>query len=180
MERIRKLDDIDVMDCGEPLVDLSTVTAIRLRPAAGHRELVRLRRGVVDRIVAAQSLLPIDVRLLVLAGYRSPMAGPRYSASFPKALPHATGGEVDLTLCGPAGVELWLGSKVYRPDPIGSGSAIPSAVGARRHLIAYVLGRVGMVSHAGAWWHWAYGNRHWAMVTDAGAAHYGDIWSALP
>ena len=25
------------------------------------------------------------------------------------------------------------------------------------------------------WWHWSYGDRYWALVTGAPAAHYGPV-----
>jgi len=72
---------IPVVECGEPLVDLSEQEALRAV------ERVRVRVSLVDRLVTAQTLLPARLKLLVCQGYRA--ADPA----------HAAGGAVDLGLC---------------------------------------------------------------------------------
>lgn len=135
---------IPVRECGEPLVDLRDVAALRIDPRLADPEgaFAHLRAGVVDRLVTAQSLLPAGIRFLVVEGYR-PMAlqehyfedhvrrlrertpaaeestlrrqASRY-ISPPEVAPHVAGAAVDLTLCGVDGRELWMGTEVNDTD----------------------------------------------------------------
>ncbi|MEV4416074.1 hypothetical protein AB0J67_29550, partial [Catellatospora sp. NPDC049609] len=63
---------VPVTECGEPLVDLRTVRALRMdhRLADPAGAYAQVRRGVADRLVNAQTLLPAGIRLLVLEGHR--------------------------------------------------------------------------------------------------------------
>src|SRR4051794_7721277 len=61
-----RVAQVPVRDCGELLVDVRASAPLHV---AGH---TYLRHGVVDRLVTAQSLLPRDIRLLIVDGYRSP------------------------------------------------------------------------------------------------------------
>ncbi|MDI1463251.1 M15 family metallopeptidase [Catellatospora sp. KI3] len=129
---------IPINDGAEPLVDLRTVPSLRLdhRRADPAGQYAHLRAGVVDRLVAAQSLLPRGRRLLIIEGYRPPWLQDwllfEHTASIrashpdwteadvlrrallhrpPSALaPHVTGAAVDLTLCDHTGAELPMGS----------------------------------------------------------------------
>jgi D-alanyl-D-alanine dipeptidase len=132
--------DIPTVECGEPLVDLHMVDALRLdsRLADAGSAFAWLRLGVVDRLVTAQTLLAPGLRLLIVEGYRpvtvqaqyfrwyvlrlraeSPGASAsqlhrlasRYVAP-PEIAPHVTGAAVDLTLCTVDGAELWMGTEV--------------------------------------------------------------------
>ncbi|WP_305783304.1 hypothetical protein [Symbioplanes lichenis] len=69
---------VEVRESGDRLVDVATTAPLRVTAPA------RLRFGVVERLVVAQSALPRDVRLVVVAGHST-------------AATHATGGTVDLT-----------------------------------------------------------------------------------
>jgi D-alanyl-D-alanine dipeptidase len=55
-----------IRDNGEALLDVRASAPLRV---AG---VVLLRRGLVDRLVTAQSLLPRAVRLLLVDGHRAP------------------------------------------------------------------------------------------------------------
>ncbi|MDG4793188.1 M15 family metallopeptidase [Micromonospora sp. WMMD1082] len=137
-------------DDGEPLVDLRGVPELRLdgRAADPAGAYARLRRGVVDRLLAAQRALPDGLRLLVIEGYRpyqaqldiflgyrdelrrghpdwSPERVYRETTKFVSPVevaPHSTGGAVDLTLCTADGVELDMGTAVDA-TPEASGNA---------------------------------------------------------
>ncbi|MEV4576557.1 M15 family metallopeptidase [Nonomuraea jabiensis] len=63
---------VPVKECGEPLVDLRTVEAIRVDPRLADREgaYAHVRLSVADRLVAAQTRLPRELRLLINEGYR--------------------------------------------------------------------------------------------------------------
>jgi D-alanyl-D-alanine dipeptidase len=127
-------------DDGDPLVDLRDLPELRLdgRAADPAGAYARLRRGVADRLLAAQRALPAGVRLLLIEGYRpyqaqlgiftgyrdelrrrhpdwSPERLHRETTKFVSPVevaPHSTGGAVDLTLCTEDGVELDLGTAV--------------------------------------------------------------------
>ncbi|MFI9811235.1 M15 family metallopeptidase [Saccharothrix variisporea] len=124
---------IPVRDCGELLCDLRDIPALRAAVADVH-----VRTGVADRLVAAQTLLPRGVRLLVVAGYRSPAEQERLFAEHsvrlttdhpewtvdqvrtaasrhiapPELAPHVAGAAVTLTLCTDDGAELPMGTAV--------------------------------------------------------------------
>jgi D-alanyl-D-alanine dipeptidase len=126
----------------EPLVDLATVEALRTRAP------IRLRLAVVDRLVAAQTLLPTGLRLLVVDGHRSVDEQvdhvERYTGDLRRANPawpedlvrrtalrrsepadiasHVTGAAVDLTLCTRAGSELWLGTEIHTSPEATAGA----------------------------------------------------------
>ncbi|MER7415224.1 M15 family metallopeptidase [Micromonospora peucetia] len=127
-------------DDGDPLVDLRELPELRLdtRAADPAGAYARLRRGVADRLLAAQHALPPGLRLLVIEGYRpyqaqleiftgyreelrrahpdwSPERLYRETTKFVSPVevaPHSTGGAVDLTLCTEDGVELDMGTAV--------------------------------------------------------------------
>ncbi|MCG7522952.1 D-alanyl-D-alanine carboxypeptidase family protein [Streptomyces sp. OfavH-34-F] len=129
---------IPVADCGEPLVDVRGTLLVDDRRADSTGSYVHLRRGVLDRLVHAQSLLPNGLRLLFVEGYRPPdlqrryfdeysgelrAANPAWSdeqvhqaasrfVSPPEIAPHSAGAAVDLTLVNAAGAELDMGTHV--------------------------------------------------------------------
>lgn len=143
------LAEIPVVENGEPLVDLDTVDALRVdrRPAFGAPG-VCLRVGLVDRLIAAQTLLPAGLLLLVVDGHRSLPDHRRRVAmaveELRRARPdwpeervraavrqrihpgelgsHLTGGAVDLTLCHRSGEPLWLGTELYTGPEASSGA----------------------------------------------------------
>jgi len=197
---------VAVWECGEPLVDLREVRALhldsRLADPAGH--YARLRRGVTDRLVTAQTVLPPTLALLLIEGYRPADLQARYFAekmaalqaqhpeaspqwvrreagryiSPPEVAPHVAGAAVDLTLCTTDGGELWMGTDVNDSSRIACHTHHPDiddeARTNRATLIA-ALTAVGMVNYPTEWWHWSYGDRYWAYVTKAQAARYGPL-----
>ena len=127
-------------DNGEPLLDIRQVRALRLDPRQADADgaFAWLRRGVVERLLAAQAALPAGLALLIVEGYRpAPLqrayfenhrrelaqGHPDWDAdavfvrasayvSPPAVAPHGTGGAVDLTLGTVDGIELDLGTAV--------------------------------------------------------------------
>lgn len=130
---------LPVIECGEILCDLREVPAIRLdaRKADGAGAYAHLRAGVLDRLIAAQSLLPTGLRLLVVEGYRPLALQRRYFDEYctrlatdhpdwsveqvrrqasryvapPDFAPHVAGAAVDLTVCAEDGTELPMGTE---------------------------------------------------------------------
>jgi D-alanyl-D-alanine dipeptidase len=147
------LGRVRLFDHGEALVDLSGVDVLRLdhRLAGESRGYGRLRASVVDRLVVAQSLLPRDVRLLVVEGHRTQARQRAHYAvtrskirqSHPEwtddqvdaetarycvpseTAPHLTGAAADLSLCTTAGAELAMGGLVHAgPTDCGGSCAM--------------------------------------------------------
>lgn len=46
---------------------------------------------------------------------------------------------------------------------------------ANRKILAEALTTVGLVNYPTEWWHWSYGDRYWALATDASHAVYGPL-----
>jgi D-alanyl-D-alanine dipeptidase len=139
---------VPVEDRGEPLVDLRTVDALRVdhRQADEAGAYAHVRAAIVDRLVAAQSLLRRGLRLHIIEGYRPPALQQRYFQEYVDQLrtthpdwsparlrheasryiapievaPHVTGAAVDLTLADQDGTELPMGSAV-NADPEACG-----------------------------------------------------------
>jgi D-alanyl-D-alanine dipeptidase len=139
---------IPVHENGEPLCDLREIPGLvldsRLADAAGA--YAHLRAGVTERLVAAQVLLPSNLRFLVVEGYRPlslqiayferhlrdlRQAHPEWSdavvhreasrsLSPPEIGPHVCGAAVDLTLCTASGAELPMGGEVNADSDEGN------------------------------------------------------------
>jgi D-alanyl-D-alanine dipeptidase len=156
---------IPVADTGEELVDLRLVPGLRLdgrkRDADGAYAFARA--GAADRLLAAQSVLPPGVRLLIVEAYRPPPLQQRYFSAYRETLaaarpdasateldvlasryispvavaPHCTGGAIDLTLCTEQGIELDLGTAVNANPEESAGGCFtdsPAVIGRAREL----------------------------------------------
>ena len=119
----------------EPLRDLDQVDALRAAPGT------RLRSGVVDRLLVAQTLVPRALRFLVVAGHHLPTA----TTPCPHVTGHATGGAVDLT----AFVDRSADPRPWSEEPPPYWAAVAEA-----------LRSVGMVD-GDRWWHWSFGDTRW-------------------
>jgi len=131
---------IPVVESGEALRDLREISAVRVdtRLADPQGAYALVRAGIADRLVAAQTLLPGGLRLLVVEGYRPVELQRRYHAEYcarvaaehpqwsqarvqryasryiaaPDVAPHVAGAAVDLTICAEDGTELDMGTAV--------------------------------------------------------------------
>jgi len=200
------VDAVGAGECGEPLVALP--------PGLGrrhcYRELdlptappeMRLRRGVVERLLQAQEALPQGYSLVVLDGWRTPrfqgdllayyreQTGEALDgyvsdpASRTRMAPHTTGGAVDLTLAH-EGVALALGTDFDSFDDAAHLLALES-VGddaeprhrvARdlRRLLGHVLTGAGLAPYPLEWWHWSYGEQRWAAQHRMGRTIYAPV-----
>ncbi|OKI48980.1 M15 family metallopeptidase [Micromonospora sp. CB01531] len=99
----------------------------------------------------------------------------------PEVAPHSTGGTVDLTLCTCDGVELDMGTAV-NDSPVASANAcftaspdISAEARANRNILSEALTAAGMVNYPTEWWHWSFGDRYWALSTDADSTRYGPV-----
>lgn len=139
---------------GEPLRDLRLVEALRVS-ATSENGGPRLRTGIVDRLMVAQTLLPRALKLLVIAGHH----GPAENTRCPHTTAHQTGGAVDLTTYQDGEPE----PKPWSPEP-------PPAW----PLVATALTDVGMVNGT-TWWHWSFGDPQWRDQSGATAVLYGVV-----
>ncbi|MFG2133546.1 M15 family metallopeptidase [Streptomyces sp. NPDC048751] len=104
----------------------------------------------------------------------------------PEVAPHVSGGAVDLTLCTEDGVELPLGTEVNATPEESEGGCRTAAVNidaearANRAVMGRALTAAGFVNYPTEWWHWSYGDRYWALLTEARAARYGPTARTLP
>ncbi|MFF3850313.1 M15 family metallopeptidase [Streptomyces sp. NPDC002328] len=97
----------------------------------------------------------------------------------PEVAPHVSGGAVDLTLCTEDGTELPLGTEVNATPEESEGGCRTAATNidaearANRLLMHRAMTVAGFVNYPTEWWHWSYGDRYWALLTEAPAAEYG-------
>ena len=175
----RRVSAIPVRENHDPLV--------RLDPGFGPARAL-VRQPLADRLVAAQAELPRAIRLRVHEGHRSPADQLRIFDQYARKVlaehpeidarelrrltsrfvaplevaGHVAAAAVDLTLVGRHGRKLDLGTPNLK---------------ARRNraLLAEVLEEAGLVNYPTEWWHWSYGDRYWALMTDAPVALYGPI-----
>jgi len=200
---------VPVHDTGEAMVDLRTVPELRVddRLADPAGAYAHLREGAVSRLLAAQRSLPAGLRLLVVEAYRPLRLQREYFTGYqeelrvrfpewdeervhveaskyvspPSVAPHSTGGTVDLTLAGPDGQELDMGTAV-NDSPVASGNAcftaaahIPAPARRNRFVLGSALRSAGFANYPTEWWHWSYGDRYWALGTGADRTRYGPI-----
>ncbi|HEX5595460.1 MAG TPA: M15 family metallopeptidase [Micromonosporaceae bacterium] len=95
--------------------------------------------------------------------------------------PHVAAAAVDVTLVGRDGLELDMGTPVDATPEASGGACFFAAEGigaearVNRDLLARVLEGAGLVNYPTEWWHWSYGDRYWALMTNAAAAMHGPI-----
>ncbi|QPK43832.1 M15 family metallopeptidase [Streptomyces gardneri] len=198
---------IPVAECGEALVDVRRGGALPVDTRKQDLEgaFAHLREGVVERLLKAQSMLPDGLRLLFVEGYRPPSLQREYFEEYadelralhpeweadrirtaasryvspPEIAPHSAGAAVDLTLVGPDGRELDLGTRMNAGPEESAGACytdadtISAEARAHRDLLGSVLSAAGLVNYPTEWWHWSFGDRYWALMTGRAAALYG-------
>lgn len=99
----------------------------------------------------------------------------------PNVAPHPTGGAVDLTLIDSNNNELDLGT-VFDAIPHETDNAtffdatnITEQAIQSRQILAYALQSVGFVNSFTEWWHWSYGDRYWAVMTNVNQSLYDPV-----
>ncbi|MFI6416463.1 M15 family metallopeptidase [Streptomyces sp. NPDC050842] len=202
-----RVTSIPVAECGERLVDVRRDGVLLVDPRKQDPDgsFAHLREGVVERLLTAQSLLPDGLRLLFVEGYRPPALQREYFEEYtdelralhpewpaeriraaasryvspPEIAPHSAGAAVDLTLVGPDGRELDLGTRMNAGPEESAGAcytdadSIGAEARAHRDLLGAVLTAAGLVNYPTEWWHWSFGDRYWALMTGKPAALYG-------
>jgi zinc D-Ala-D-Ala dipeptidase len=195
---------IDVLEIGDPLAPVPT------RLTGGATVLVR--RSLVPRLARAGELLPRGVRLRVLEGHRPAQEQLAIYGRYDESLrlrhpdwpddvrrravsrfvspievaPHVAGAAVDLTLVGPLGRELDMGTAVDATPEESENACFLDAehIGARarrnRRFLADAMGAAGFVNYPTEWWHWSFGDKYWAYTTGAAYALYGPVRVPVP
>lgn len=135
---------IPVVECAERLVDVRRGGSLLIdaREQDTGDAFAYLREGVLERLLKAQALLPQDLRLLFVEGYRPPALQREYFEEYagrlrtdhaawsaerihsaasryvspPDIAPHSAGAAVDVTLADAGGNELDLGTRM-NADP---------------------------------------------------------------
>jgi zinc D-Ala-D-Ala dipeptidase len=153
-------------------------------PMAVQRRL--LERAVGEMRRAYPDATEADLRRLA----ERRVASPEFAS-------HPTGAAVDLTLCAYTGVPLLVdparpgnptcAACVENPfdghdddheedhgDDIDT-RPVTEPAAAKRTLLGEALTAVGFVNCPGRWWHWSYGDPHWALTTRAPHARYGPV-----
>jgi|HubBroStandDraft_1064217.scaffolds.fasta_scaffold24173_2 D-alanyl-D-alanine dipeptidase len=194
--------DMAISDNGESLVSVSA--ELRVHPVyawLGFEHLkkdVRVRSGILDRLVRASRALPEDFDLVVIDAHRTRVFQAELLAYYQNdsdqsltdagyvsdpysqthVPPHTTGGAVDLTL-GWRGAVLGLGTDFDAFSELSAPAALendmPGKARDLRRLLASVLYAQDMVPIGTEWWHWSYGDQYWAKTTGSAAAVYGEI-----
>ena len=192
-----RVSAIPVRESGDPVVELPALLG------AG----TFVRQGVADRLAAAALGLPAGYRIRVVEGHRSPASQraiiDRYSAELralkpdasterirhlssrfvaPLAVaPHVAAAAVDLTLLGPDGVQLDMGTAIDATPEDSRGACyfgarnITPAAREHRRILAACLGGAGLTNYPTEWWHWSFGDRYWALSAGASHALYGPV-----
>jgi D-alanyl-D-alanine dipeptidase len=146
------------------------------------------------RLLVVEGYRPVHTQAAIFTGYRDELRD-RHPDWSPERLhtetskfvapvdvaPHATGGAVDLTLCTADGDEVDMGTALDA-TPEASGDAcftdapqISRSARSNRRTMSDALGRAGLVNYPTEWWHWSYGDRYWALLTDAAATRYAPV-----
>jgi D-alanyl-D-alanine dipeptidase len=95
--------------------------------------------------------------------------------------PHSTGGAVNLTLSTAEGAELDMGTALGATPEAGGSACFTAARhisrSARwnRRMMSDALSRAGLVNYPAQWWHWSYGDRYWAVLTQAPRTRYAPL-----
>ncbi|MCC2336353.1 M15 family metallopeptidase [Cellulomonas wangsupingiae] len=94
--------------------------------------------------------------------------------------PHVAGAAVDVTLVDATGRELDLGCPLDATPEESDGrcftdAPVPPAARALRTALSDAMSSAGFVNYPTEWWHWSFGDRYWALVTDQPAALYGPV-----
>jgi D-alanyl-D-alanine dipeptidase len=145
-----------------------------LRVVEGHRSPGDQAGIIRDYAAGLRKLHPAidDDRLRTLTSrFVSPL----------EVAPHVAGAAVDLTLVDADGRDLDLGTPIDATPEQSDGGCYFAATGIgevairNRAILADALVPAGLVNYPTEWWHWSYGDRYWALMTDAPAALYGPI-----
>lgn len=165
----------------------------------------RVRTVVYDMLLKARLLLPPGYRLVVYEGFRPRrrqwelwngmiaemrrrhpgesdeqieertrefVADPRGFGSG-----HQAGGAIDVSLAGPDGRELNMGTAVDEvSDKTPTHSPhLTAEERANRAILLSAMEGAGLVNYPSEWWHYSYGDRLWAELTGSPVAFFAPL-----
>ena len=146
----------------------------RLQLVEGYRPYELQERyftGYRDRLVSLDPELTESESYQLASRYVSP----------PAVAPHVSGAAIDLTLLDGVGSPVDMGTPINATPEDSAGACyfaagnISSEARHHRRMLAAALEEAGLVNYPTEWWHWSYGDRYWAFVTDQPAAIYGPV-----
>ena len=162
---------------------------------------VLVRKTVLDKFIAASSMLPDGFKLKILYGYRSlrvqekfwkevcanirqknqnlteqeiEAKARRYSAMPDGKGPHQTGGAIDVLIADNNGKSLDFGTEYrgYGDDVFMHSKLITPEQKRNRKLLRKIMMSAGFVYYPGEWWHYSYGDQTWVAYTGNKCALY--------
>ncbi|KIF06341.1 dipeptidase [Streptomyces sp. RSD-27] len=145
---------------------------LRLLYVEGYRPPDLQRRYFEEyagELRAANPAWPDDQVLEAASRYVSP----------PEIAPHSAGAAVDLTIVDADGTELDMGTRVNANPEESDGACYTDAASispqarTNRALLASALSTAGLINYGTEWWHWSYGDRYWALMSNQPTALYG-------
>lgn len=99
----------------------------------------------------------------------------------PEVAPHVSGAAVDLTLVDERGQALDMGTPINASPEESEGACyfdaenITAKARRNRDILAAGLSGAGLVNYPTEWWHWSYGDRYWALMTERRHAIFGPM-----
>ena len=163
-----------------------------------------IRESVTKRLCKAQRFLPKDYHLMIWEGHRPlkvqknmysdlynklknkhpnctkeklKQETDKFVAPIEIVPPHSTGGAVDLTIIGPNGKQLDMGTKLdtFTKKSHTYSKEISKQTMTNRKLLIKVMTKAGFINYPIEWWHWSYGDRYWAAVLKKKYSIYNGI-----
>ena len=95
--------------------------------------------------------------------------------------PHTTGGAVDLTLVDLDGQLLDMGTEFNASPYETAGATYTDAddlsllAKSNRRVLVKAMFEAGFTNYPTEWWHWSYGDKYWALVTNQPFAIYDSV-----
>lgn len=146
------------------------------------------------RLLVVEAYRPLDLQRKYFEGYRDELAqlNPDYTpeqlrmaasrfVSPPELAPHTAGAAIDLTLCDARGRELDMGTILDATPEQSDGlcyteaEGLPAQAAANRSILVEAMHGAGFVNYPTEWWHFSYGDRYWALISQREAAIYGPV-----
>ena len=183
---------IPVRENGESLV--LVLPSEKIKIFCPDEKEVLVRKTVLDKFIAASSMLPNGLKVKILYGYRSlrvqekfwkeacdkirqknqnlteqeiEAKARRYSAMPDGKGPHQTGGAIDVLIADNNGKSLDFGTgyRGYGDDVFMHSKYITLKQKLNRKLLRKIMHSAGFVYYPGEWWHYSYGDQTWAAYT---------------
>ena len=146
------------------------------------------------RLLVVEAYRPLELQRKYFDGYREGLAqlNPDYTpeqlrtaasrfVSPPELAPHTAGAAIDLTLCDAEGRELDMGTILDATPEQSDGlcytdaPGLPKQAAENRAILVEAMHSAGFVNYPTEWWHFSYGDRYWALMSQRPEAIYGPV-----